>query len=119
MNTELLERLRKDVESERESMLAELAEHGADPYSEKVQPIEGIDDNFADLAAATAERSEALALIDNSRERLAEADEALARMGSGEYGTCADCGAEIPVARLEARPMSIRCVDCAAKREGA
>ena len=116
MNTELLQRLRKEVETERENMLAELAEHGADPYTEKVQPIEGISDNFADSAAATAERSEALALIENSRERLADADAALERMDSGEYGTCADCGTQIPVARLEARPLSILCVDCAAKQ---
>jgi DnaK suppressor protein len=112
MNTELVTRLRKEVETERENMLAELTELGADPYSEKVSRIDGIDDNFADSAAATAERSEMLALVDNARERLADADAALARMDSGEYGTCIDCGEEIPIARLEARPLSIRCVNC-------
>ena len=115
MNTELQQRLRKEVEAERETVVAELEQLGADPYSEKVQRIAGIDDNFADSAAATAERSEALAFIDNARERLAAADEALERMDEGGYGTCVDCGAEIPIARLEARPMSVRCVDCAAK----
>ena len=115
MNTELLQRLRKEVETERENVLAELEQLGADPYSEKVQRIAGIDDNFADSAAATAERSEALAFIENARERLGHADEALARMDSGEYGTCVDCGQDIPTARLEARPLSVRCVDCAAK----
>ncbi len=116
MNTELLQRLRKEVETERESVLAELAQLGADPYSEKVHRIDGIDDNFADSAAATAERGEVLAFIDSARERLAAADAALARMDEGQYGVCVDCGAEIPVARLEARPMSIRCVSCAAKQ---
>ncbi len=115
MNAELLQRLRKEVETERENMLAELEQLGADPYSERVQAIAGIDDNFADSAAATAERSETLAFIENARERLAAADAALAHMDSGDYGTCVDCGNEIPIARLEARPMSIRCVDCAAK----
>lgn len=117
MNTELMQRLRKEVETERENVLAELEQLGADPYSEKVQRIAGIDDNFADSAAATAERSETLAFIENARERLAAADAALAHMDAGDYGTCVDCGAEIPVARLEARPMSIRCVDCAAKHQ--
>ena len=116
MNNDLLQRLRKEVETERETVIAELEQHGADPYSEKVQRDPGISDNFADSAAATAERGEALALIDNGRERLAEADEALARMDAGEYGTCVDCGKTIPEARLEARPMSVRCVDCAAAR---
>lgn len=116
MNSELQQRLRKEVETERETVLSELEQLGADPYSEKVKRIDGIDDNFADSAAATAERSEQWAFIDSARERLADADAALARMDEGEYGTCVECGAEIPVARLEARPMSIRCVDCAAKQ---
>lgn len=115
MNTELHDRLRKELEAERETVLAELEELGADPYSEKVNRIAGIDDNFADSAAATAERSEVLAFVDNARERLAHADAALARMDEGTYGRCVDCDTEIPVARLEARPMSIRCVECAAR----
>lgn len=117
MNTELLQRLRKEVDAEREMLLAELEQHGADPYSEKVKRIDGIDDNFADSAAATTERSEALALIDSARERLAEADAAIEAMDAGEYGTCAVCGIQIPEARLEARPMSIRCVECAGARQ--
>ncbi len=116
MNAELLQRLRKELDAERDTVLAELAELGADPYSEKVDRISGIDDNFADSAAATAERSEALAFIDSARERLGHVDEAIARMETGEYGICVDCGKEIPTARLEARPASIRCVDCAAKK---
>ena len=40
---------------------------------------------------------------------------ALARMDEGTYGTCAECGEEIPEARLEARPLSVTCVSCAAK----
>ncbi|HVM19179.1 MAG TPA: hypothetical protein VM307_04395, partial [Egibacteraceae bacterium] len=102
MNPDLLQQLRKEVETEREHALSELDQLGADPYSEKVKAIAGIDDNFADSAAATAERSETLAFIDNARERLAAADAALARMDEGAYGVCVDCGTEIPIARLEA-----------------
>lgn len=115
MNAELLERLRKELESERDTVIDELKELGADPYSEKVERIAGIDDNFADSAAATAERSEALAFIDTARERLSHIDAALGRMDAGQYGTCVECGQDIPVARLEARPSSVRCVECAAK----
>jgi RNA polymerase-binding protein DksA len=117
MNAELLQRLRAELETERDNLLAELKQHGADPYSEKVDRIAGIDDNFADSAAATAERSEALALIDSARDRLSEVDAALEQMDEGQYGKCVDCGQEIPTARLEARPLSIRCVECAAKRQ--
>jgi DnaK suppressor protein len=113
MDTELMDRLRKELEADRAGAIAELERHGADPYSEKIEPIAGIDDNFADSAAATAERAEILALIESTRERLAAADNALARMDEGTYGQCERCGQTINEARLEARPLSVRCVECA------
>lgn len=113
MTPELLTRLRKAVEEERESVVAELREYGADPASEKVEHIAGIDDNFADLASATAERSQTLALIETARERLGHCDAALAKLDDGTYGICEVCGEAIPEARLEARPLSVRCVQCA------
>lgn len=30
---------------------------------------------------------------------------------------CLDCGDEIPLARIEANPAAVRCVDCQAKKE--
>ena len=33
------------------------------------------------------------------------------RLAEGTYGTCIDCGNEIPEARLEANPEAIRCID--------
>lgn len=38
---------------------------------------------------------------------------ALLRIENGTYGTCAICGDEIPLARLEARPIATRCMACA------
>ena len=114
MNVELLERLRKELEVEREARIAELRSYGADPLSGSVAHIDGVDDGFADSAAATSERAEVMAHIEVARERLAEADVALHRMDAGTYGTCANCGTQIPVVRLEARPLSVLCVECAA-----
>ena len=37
--------------------------------------------------------------------------EALRALEEGRYGTCVDCGKEIPAARLEAIPETIRCVE--------
>lgn len=37
---------------------------------------------------------------------------ALARMDHGAYGTCVDCGMEIELPRLHARPMAMRCMVC-------
>lgn len=115
METQRLERLREDLEREEQEVVAELRGHGADPESERVSAI-GVDDGFADAAAATAERAEVLAFIETARERLREVRQALARMDEGTYGRCVDCGETIPEARLQARPLSVRCVRCAEQR---
>ncbi|CAN5738930.1 hypothetical protein BH23ACT8_BH23ACT8_20750 [soil metagenome] len=115
LSPELLTRLRKELADERAAAIHELEQLGADPASEKVAPIQGIDDNFADSAAATAERGEQLAFIENARERLAGVDAALRKMDEDSYGVCEVCGAPIGEARLEARPLSVRCVNCAGK----
>lgn len=54
--------------------------------------------------------------LDETREMMlaAEADQvelALQRVAAGDYGKCVDCGKDIPAARLEAVPESIRCID--------
>ncbi len=36
-------------------------------------------------------------------------------MDEGTYGICEDCGNDIQPERLEVRPLSVKCVDCAAK----
>jgi DnaK suppressor protein len=38
---------------------------------------------------------------------------ALDRMKTHQYGVCASCSAEIPLARLEIKPEAVRCVKCA------
>jgi DnaK suppressor protein len=44
---------------------------------------------------------------------IAEIEAALQRIGNGVYGTCITCGEDIATARLEARPESTDCVECA------
>lgn len=115
MDQEKLKELREQLEHEREQQLAQLEEFEADPYGESVHNLAGGDEGFADSAQVTEQRSEALAQIDQARSRLLQVDEALASMDEGTYGVCEECGQEINPDRLEARPLSIRCVDCASK----
>lgn len=70
--------------------------------------------------ATELENSEVLdALGQEAEDELRKIKRALNRLDSGDYGLCMDCGAEIPLARLEARPFSSRCVDCAEQHEAA
>ncbi|MEA2478635.1 MAG: hypothetical protein QOJ07_557 [Thermoleophilaceae bacterium] len=44
-------------------------------------------------------------------------EQAMERLAAGTYGTCVDCGKEIPPARLEVHPEAIRCVEDQARYE--
>ena len=59
------------------------------------------------------ERSQVDALVRQARDRLAEVDAALARLDDGSYGSCERCGESIGPERLEARPETRLCIDCA------
>ncbi len=40
-------------------------------------------------------------------------ERALLKLDEGSYGTCDNCGAEIPAGRLQAAPSSALCIECA------
>jgi DnaK suppressor protein len=98
---------------ERERLVRQLSELGATEDGDLRRDVE-FEEGFADAAAATAERTEMIGLVESIKRMLGEIDAALARVADGTYGTCANCGTEIPRARLEHRPESIHCVDCKA-----
>jgi DnaK suppressor protein len=58
-----------------------------------------------------------LALIQMKAETLNRIDEALARLETGVYGNCVECGEEISSQRLRALPFAVRCRDCEELRE--
>ncbi len=102
---------RRALIAERKRLVHTLTEMGA---TEAGELISGRDfgDGFADAGAATAERTEVLGLVENLASQVADIDAALGAIADGTYGSCTKCGKEIPPARLEARPMSLLCVDC-------
>ena len=61
----------------------------------------------------TQEWSQRTAVLADVRAELAGVERALARIADGSYGTCANCGGRITVARLDARPTATLCIDCA------
>lgn len=64
----------------------------------------------AALDAAQDEISSQLAEVE-SRE-LANIERALIRIRNGHYGECEGCGNKIPLARLNALPYAVSCIDC-------
>lgn len=70
--------------------------------------------------AADLETLEVDASVAESEHRLAEKiRHALDRIESGEYGVCEACGAEIPTARLDAKPSVSLCILCQEAHEAA
>jgi DnaK suppressor protein len=84
--------LRESEAGMRDSELADYDQHEADQATEMHE--QELDETTDMLLAAEAENVEI----------------ALQRLAEGKYGICIDCGEEIPAARLEAIPESIRCI---------
>jgi RNA polymerase-binding protein DksA len=109
-----LDSVRSSLTEARTRLVRQLGELGSEETGELRSDVV-FGDGFADAAAATAERTEVLGLVDNLKKQLDEVDGALARIDSGEYGKCSNCGREISAARLEARPEATLCIDCKSK----
>jgi DnaK suppressor protein len=63
---------------------------------------------------ATQESDMALELRNRDRERklIKKIEETIAKINKDDYGYCENCGVEIGLKRLEARPTATLCIDC-------
>lgn len=111
-------KVRAELVEDRAAQMAILDEHGADLHSDVVKDLGVSSSGFSDAGAQAEARSEVLGFIETARTRVHQIDRALEQMDEGTYGTCIDCGEQIPPARLEVRPLSVRCVACASEHEG-
>ncbi|RCS49235.1 TraR/DksA family transcriptional regulator [Bremerella cremea] len=73
--------------------------------------------HMADIGSDNYEQEFSLDLLAAEQATLAEVDSALARIESGEYGACVECGHRIKKSRLNAIPYTHYCIDCATKRD--
>jgi DnaK suppressor protein len=74
------------------------------------------DEHDPEGATIGFERAQITAMREQTRVELADLDVARGRLDSGTYGVCSECGAPIATERLLARPATITCVGCAARR---
>ncbi|MDA8390449.1 MAG: RNA polymerase-binding protein DksA [Gammaproteobacteria bacterium] len=63
---------------------------------------------------ASQETDMSLELRNRERERklIKKIEEAIGKIDADDYGYCENCGVEIGVQRLEARPTATLCIDC-------
>lgn len=65
-----------------------------------------------DRATQEEEFSIELRARDRERKLIRKIDSTLKAIEEGDYGYCEECGVEIGIRRLEARPTATLCIDC-------
>ena len=70
-----------------------------------------------DRARLEYDRNLMLRIRDRERKLISKIDEALGRIDDGSYGRCEDCGGDIGVERLRARPVTTLCIACKSQQE--
>ncbi len=73
--------------------------------------------HMADIGTDNFEQEFTLSLMETEEGTLGAIEQALERIEDGSYGTCEECGATIPKARLNAIPYTPHCIRCAEKAE--
>jgi DnaK suppressor protein len=70
------------------------------------------DEEGGEGGTSNVDREVDLILSAQARATITEIDLALAKIDSGTYGLCEQCGNQIPEARLQALPHASMCVAC-------
>jgi len=70
-----------------------------------------------DQAAQEEEFRLELRARDRERRLIKKIEQSIDDLKKGDYGFCEDCGAEIGIRRLEARPTATKCIDCKTYQE--
>ncbi len=109
----------KDIEHFRnllQGMIAEAQSKGDSTIEELTDSNEVFADP-ADRATAESDRAFTLRIRDRERRLIRKIQAALQRIEDGSYGICEECGDDIGVPRLNARPVTRLCIGCKSKQE--
>lgn len=107
MNEQQLNHFREKLLQWRQRLI-DSAEH----YRHYMNENHGVHADELDLASQVFREQIELKSKDRERKLLTKIQVTLKAIQQGDYGYCHDCGNEIGVARLEARPTATRCIDC-------
>jgi len=103
---ELLEAKRRDILKRAQQTLSEDMSLDADDLPDEM-----------DLASSEYLQSFTFRLRGREKMFLEKITKALDRIGDGSFGTCDECGEEISIKRLEARPETTLCIRCKEDQE--
>lgn len=107
-----------ELEQRQQQLGQQLAEH-LHGLTRSERANDAFQQDADDAPQRRPEREIAMALTDREQREMDAVTAALARLQRGDYGACADCGADIPFDRLKAEPWALRCVGCESRHEHA
>jgi DnaK suppressor protein len=110
-------KLRGRLTEDREATATLIARLVSDIDSFQISAKDSVADDEHDPEGPTLafERSQAAAILEQTRTHFSQIESALVRLEEGSYGMCTTCHRAIPVARLDVRPYSTQCVTCASR----
>lgn len=112
MDSAQLDFFKKMLEERRDELLGR-----ADAtVSELLADWEGLPD-ILDRAGFERDRNALLRIRDRESKLIRKIRTALDDIEDGVYGICEECGQEIPVARMMARPVTRYCITCKTRME--
>ena len=103
--------IRLQVESERDRLQHELTQLRAETGGGAGDEAH-FHEHPTDHAGEMEEHERQLAIRENLEQMFAQCEDALGRLGRGEYGVCRSCGQEIDIERLKALPYATKCIPC-------
>lgn len=112
MDAEQLSWFKKNLNQQLEELLAK-----AD------NTIEGMGSDFTnfpdptDRALYESNQTRDLRIREREKKLVVKIREALGRIQEGTFGICEECGEEIDIERLKARPVTTLCIDCKRRQE--
>jgi DnaK suppressor protein len=109
----------KDLEFFRNFLIQwmeELLNHAYETVEELLDSQENLADPL-DRATVESDRIRTLRIRDRESMLIKKIRRSLKDIENGEYGICEDCGEDISIERLKARPVTSLCIGCKTKRE--
>ena len=96
----------------REELLARIAQQREGKVSRADAAYAHFDHVQDDDGQRNHERDVEFAINENETAQLEEIDQALLRISDKVYGLCIQCGTRISDERLQAAPLTMRCIAC-------
>lgn len=113
MKKKELEQLKQILDEEKRK----IQRHLEDISDSSVADIETPSGDSVDLASLEINQNSLAKVGKREVNHLKKVEVALAKIEDGSFGECEECGEQIGVARLMARPVAQLCIDCKTAQE--